>query len=184
MSGPFGNYVTPEQFWRRDTILCAAAGLAVWALSRLVLEDLSGWTLAALSLIRLGPATIALRRAALWLALPFPYDLVFFAYYRRPDWLPEQWSREIGNPTAFLIFLSGLLLLSTLYTGLVVRAACGARAETPVRKLGIGIFALVALAVLLSNPAYSVLALKFAAEPVALAGWAAVAAFACRRQQT
>lgn len=184
MAGPFGNYVTPEQFWRRDTILCAAVGLAVWAASRLVFEDLSGWTLAALSLIRLGPATVTLRRATLWLALPFPYDLVFFAYYRRPDWLPEQWSREIGNPTAFLIFLSALLLLSTLYTGFVVRAACGARAETPVRKLGIAIFALVALAILLSNPSYSVLALQFVAEPVALAGWAAVAAFGCRQHRT
>ncbi|MBX9603791.1 MAG: hypothetical protein K2X35_22480 [Bryobacteraceae bacterium] len=184
MASSLGNYVTPEQFWRRDTFLAAAAGVVVWGASRLLFEDLPGWALAGLSLIRLGLASLPLRRATLWLALPFPYDLVFFAYYRRPDWLPEAWSRELGNPTAFLIFLSGLLLVSSLYTAFVVRAACGARAEAPARKLGIVIFVLVALGALLSNPIYSVWALKLTAEPAALAGWSAVAAFARRRNTT
>ena len=150
-------------------MVAAGCGAACALLTRAFADaDLAmlGWTV-----VRLWIAVaVALRRRpplALLAALAYPYDMIFLLYFRRPQWLPEGIALELGSPTAFLIFMAALLLLSLAWAEFRIPQAGRFRAL---------LFGLTAAGAVLSKPEWSVRWWQYAAEPAALALYAAAAA--------
>lgn len=150
--------------------MIAAAGGAAAAFATRLFSAHDVWVLA-WTVLRLWLAVAAgTRRRPPWSllgVLAYPYDLVFLLYFRRPHWLPEGLALDLGNPTAFLIFMAGFLLLSVAWAEYRLPAA---------RRFRAPLFAITAAGAVISKPEWSVLWWQYAAEPAALALYAACAA--------
>jgi hypothetical protein len=177
----------PEPFWSRRTLVFAAAGLICYLLSRWVFTIDSTAVLIIVSIVRLSPLLImwpSMRpgRTA-WpiaLATPYPFDLAFTAYSERSLWLPENLALEASNPTAFLIFTSGVMLASIPLTNWLVSQSVDKSITEELRYLGGLLFGLTAFAAVVSVPQISVTTMRYVVEPVALAGYAAVLGYGTR----
>lgn len=163
------RYSIEERFWTPAAVTAAAGGAAAGFASRLfAAHDVGGlvWTV-----LRLWLAVLAgTRRRPPWpllAVLAYPYDLVFLLYFRRPQWLPEGLALDLGNPTAFLIFMTGLLLLSVAWAEYRLPEA---------RRFRALLFGITAAGAVISKPEWSVLWWQYAAEPAALGLYAACAA--------
>ena len=174
----------PEPFWTRATILYAVIGLISWAVSRFLFTIDSTALLIIVSLVRLSPLLLVVpQRKEAWpaaLAVPYPFDLVFAAYSERARWLPESLALDASNPTAFLIFTSGLLLASLPLTGWIISRSTPKPVMHHLRVLTRLLFGLTAFAAILSVPQISVFVMKEIAQPIALAGFAAIFGYGSR----
>lgn len=170
-------YASEEPFWTRAAISAAAGGAAAAYASRLFAE--SDLAMLVWTTVRLWLAVAAATRRrpplALLAALAYPYDMAFLLYFRRPQWLPESVALELGNPTAFLIFMAALLLLSLAWAEFRVPEA---------RRFRTLLFLITAGGAVVSKPEWSVLWWRYAAEPAALALYAACAARALPPERT
>jgi hypothetical protein len=129
----------------------------------------------AVSVVRLSPLFLWTRRGwPIVFATPYPYSLVFTAYAQRSEWMPPSLSMYLSNPTAFLIAVSGALLAFVLVTGWIVAHTARAGMSEQLRSLAMWLFGLTAAAVLASVPQISITILQYLAEPVAIAGYAAL----------
>lgn len=169
---------------RRLTIQFATFGLVVWALSRLVFSSGSMWVLVPVSIARLLFAVlpawwIARRRGLggklsltpLAIAVPYPFDLINALYSERGNLLPEDLALELSTPTSYLITITALLLASIPLTLWTISRAVPVPISGPMRSQATLVFALTAFAVFLLNPAWSVLAFRYVADPVALVSY-------------
>lgn len=169
-----------ERFWTSRTLKYAASGLIVYLLSQWLLRIDSTLLLVVVSIVRLGLVPLILGERPPWLtfiAAPYPFTLAFSAYAQRSSWLPEAVAMEISGPAAFLMCVAGAMLLSIPVTGVIIDKASRRPVEHWLRPLAIVVFGITALAVLMPAPQLSVLVLKYAAEPIALAGYATVLGF-------
>jgi hypothetical protein len=175
----------PEPFWTRATILYAAIGLISYVVSRYLFTIDSTPLLVIVGIARLSPLLLVTPdRKHAWpvaLAAPYPFELVFAAYSERARWLPEDLALEASNPTAFLIFTSGLLLASLPLTGWLISRSVREPVTAQLRTLNRLLFGVTALAAILSIPQISVFVMKEIAQPVALAGYAAVVGYGIRK---
>lgn len=174
----------PEPFWTRATILYAAIGLISYAVSRYLSTIDSTPLLIVAGIARLSPLLLLTpdrkRAWPLALAAPYPFELVFGAYSERARWLPEDLALEASNPTAFLIFTSGLLLASLPLTAWLISRSVREPVTAQLRFLNRLLFGLTAFAAILSIPQISIFVMKEIAQPVALAGYAAVLGYGMR----
>ena len=168
----------PEPFWNRRTILFAAAGFSCW-LRTIWLGNGIGFVplVFSASVVRLAPVLLIARERRSWpaiFAMPYPFALAFLLYSERNRWLPENLALQISNPTAFLIGMSAVLFASILWTGWLIGKAVTRPVDHELRTLAGLLFGLTAVAVVLSVPHLSVFLMRYIAQPIALAGYAAV----------
>ncbi|MGH9632114.1 MAG: hypothetical protein ACRD7E_27735, partial [Bryobacteraceae bacterium] len=108
---------------------------------------------------------------------PYPVELVFTLYSRRWTWLPENVAMEISTPTAFLIFMCAGLFLSIPVTLWTIGKSAAWPVASQLRMAGKLFFGLTAVAVMLSVPQISMAFLRNCVEPLALAGYCALAGY-------
>jgi hypothetical protein len=175
----------PEPFWNRGTVQFALAGLICFALSRWLFTLDSSTVLLLTSVFRLCPLLLIAKSRSAWpiaFATPYPFDLTLTAYSERGRWLPEDMAMNISGPTAFLILIGGTMFLSIPLSSWLISRSVKTSISEPLRHLGGWLFGITALAVILPIPQWSVFIIRNFAEPVALAGFAAVFGYGIRRR--
>lgn len=173
----------PQPFWNRRTGLFAAAGLACYALSRWLFTFDSAAALLLISVLRLSPLIPIVRSRRTWpvmFAMPYPFDLAFTAYSERGRWLTEDLAMDISSPTAFLILTGGAMLVSIPLSSWLISRAASTQVPEQLRYLSGLLFGITALAVIVPVPQWSILLMRYLAEPAALAGFAAVLGYGTR----
>jgi hypothetical protein len=174
----------PERFWTRRTIWFGSAGVACYLLSFWLPPIHSTAILVVISIGRLSPLLVMLRGKRVWLAAlctPYPFRLALFGYFELVRRLPDDVAGQMSGPTAYLLSISGLLLASIPLTNWVIARSVSRRVDDHLRAVGRLLFALTALAALVSAPQFSLMIMKFIVQPVALAGYAAVLGWGTRR---
>ena len=174
---------SPQPFWSRRTGLFAAAGLACYALSRWLFTFDSTAVLLLTSVLRLGPLLLIAGSQRAWtvmFATPYPFDLAFTAYSGRGRWLTEDLAMDISSPTAFLIWMGGAMLVSIPLSSWMISRAAGTPMPEQLRYLRGLLFGMTAVAVIVPLPQWSIFLMHNIAEPVALAGFAAVLGYGTR----
>ena len=175
----------PQPFWDRGTVLFAAAGLACYALSRWLFTFDSPAVLLLISVLRLSPLMLIAGSRRAWpvmFATAYPFDLVFTVYSERARWLTEDLAMDISSPTAFLILIGGAMLISIPFSSWLISRAAGTPVLEQLRYLSGLLFGITALAVIVPLPQWSMFLMHNIAEPVALAGFAAVLGYGTRDQ--
>lgn len=176
-----------QPFWNRTTAWFALGGLAAYVSSLWLFETRSVVQVTLVSVIRLllgiGPAVWLARPWGwrfharwYWLALatPYPIEGSVLLYAKRFDWLPRAVVLELSGPTAFLIFVTALVLASRYVTVWAVGKALDQSESAHLRRLGNLLFLLTAAGVVLAPPTLSIRFLKYVAEPTALIGYCAL----------
>ena len=134
-------------------LLLPGVGLAWWIASE------RGWIPEQLSRDRL-----------LWIsaAAPFPYTLITLIYGSRRYWLPEAWQEYLNNPTAYLLFTTGLLAVSLAWTSRALARALPPHPETPgaFRALSLLLFVLMGVAASLGDPIWIGDLFRYVLEPL------------------
>jgi len=169
-------------------VLFGACGLFAYLVSLGLFEIRSSLVLvlAAIGRLALGlaPAAVLARHfgwssARFWrttvLATPYPLELALFVYGQRFRLLPRDMVLALSGSTAFLIFITGVLLVSRWITVQTLPAAVREEQAEAIRRLGGLLLVLTAIGVVLVPVTWSLLFLHSVPEPVALIGYSAIA---------
>lgn len=136
-------------------ILLPVIGLAWWLSSRI---GLIPKPLAAPQLARLS------------VAAPFPYTALTWLYGQRNDWLPSSWLEYLNNPTAFLVFITGALAVSLVWTNFVLSRAVRNPGDSPAtfRSVAILLFVLMGVAASVGDPIWTIDLFRYFLEPAGI----------------
>ncbi len=173
---------TPPVF-NRVTVLFGACGFVAWAACLWFFDTASPVVLIGASIARLSlgivPAVWIERRMdwgpgvpvySSFLALPYPVDLAAFLHLELGRFIPN-------GPTAFLIFISAVLMASRFVTAWAVAKVAHGRAAELLRPLGNLLFVLTAVGVLAVPGPYTAWFLRHVPEPIALAGYCGIVGY-------
>lgn len=173
----------PPRFWDRTTFLFAASGLFAYLVSLWLFQIPSAVVLVLVNFVRLLPglalARIFARRLDPWhagaLALPYPLELAVWAYSKRLKLLPDSLIPALSGPTAFLIFVTCIVLASRWATVWALPERVRQREANSLRFLGNLLLVLTAIGVVLVPSPWSLFFLHYVPEPIALIGYCALA---------
>ena len=183
----FVEQAGPARFWNRTAVVFACGGLFAYLVSLWLFETRSAWVLVVVSTVRLlfgvGPAALIARRTG-WrpagrlysvaLAMPYPIELALFAYAKRFQFLPRDMVLTLSGPTAFLIFVIAVLLVSRWITVWALPVDVKNRQAEALRRLGGLLFWVTAVGGVLVPPPWNLAFLHYVPEPIALIGYSAI----------